>query len=57
MAVSKAELPGSSEVRDALAEQLGREVLLISAVTGQGLDRLVHAMVRELDARAEAASK
>lgn len=57
VAVSKAELPGSSEVRDALAEQLGREVLLVSAVTGQGLDRLVHAMVRELDARAEAASK
>ncbi len=57
VAISKAELPGSAEVRDALAAVLGREVLLISAVTGQGLDRLVHAMVRELDARAEAASK
>jgi len=57
VAISKAELPGSAEVRDALAAVLGREVLLISAVTGQGLDRLVHAMVRELDTRAEAASK
>jgi GTP-binding protein len=57
VAVSKAELPGSAEVRDALAAVLSREVLLISAVTGQGLDRLVHAMVRELDTRAEAASK
>jgi GTP-binding protein len=53
VAVSKAEPPGSAEVRDALAAQLGREVLAISAVTGQGLDRLLHAMVRELDARAE----
>jgi GTP-binding protein len=51
--VSKAELPGSAEVRDGLAAQLGREVLAISAVTGQGLDRLVHAIVRELDARLE----
>jgi GTPase len=51
--VSKAELPGSAEVRDALAEKLAREVLAISAVTGQGLDRLLHAMIRELDARAE----
>ena len=51
--VSKSELPGSAEVRDALAAQLGREVLAISAVTGQGLDRVVHAMVRELDARTE----
>jgi GTP-binding protein len=39
--VSKADLPGSSEVRDRLAETSGREVLLISAVTGQGLNALV----------------
>jgi GTP-binding protein len=57
VAVSKAELPGAAEVREALAAELSREVLLISAVTGQGLDRLVHAMVRELDSRAEAAAK
>jgi GTP-binding protein len=39
--VSKAELPGAEEVRDRLAAAIGREVLLISAVTGQGLSVLV----------------
>jgi len=39
--VSKAELTGSEEVRDRLAADLGREVLLISAVTGQGLQTVV----------------
>src|SRR5262249_60013865 len=39
--VSKAELTGAEEVRDRLAADLGREVLLISAVTGQGLSVLV----------------
>jgi GTP-binding protein len=38
VAVSKAELPGAAEVRDALAKTTGGEVLLFSAVTGQGLD-------------------
>ena len=38
--VSKAELPGAAEVRQALHERVGLEVLLISAVTGQGLDVL-----------------
>ena len=39
--VSKAELTGADEVRDKLAADLGREVLLISAVTGQGMSTLV----------------
>lgn len=39
--VSKAELTGADEVRDKLAAELGREVLLISAVTGQGLQLVV----------------
>jgi GTP-binding protein len=39
--VSKAELTGAGEVRDKLAADLGREVLLISAVTGEGLQTLV----------------
>ncbi len=39
--VSKAELTGADEVRDKLAAELGREVLLISAVTGQGLQTVV----------------
>ena len=46
--VSKAELPGAAEVRDALAAELGREVLLISAVTGQDLNKLTAAIARNL---------
>jgi GTPase len=49
--VSKAELPGADDVRDLLARELGREVLAISSVTGQGLDQLLHAVTRALDAR------
>jgi GTPase len=48
VAVSKAELPGSEAVREELEAALGREVLAISAVTGQGLSRLVGAVVRAL---------
>ena len=39
--VSKAELPGAEEVRTKLAADIGRDVLLFSAVTGQGLQLLV----------------
>jgi GTP-binding protein len=39
--VSKAELTGADEVAKRLAADIGREVLLISAVTGQGLSKLV----------------
>jgi GTPase len=39
--ISKAELTGAEEVQQKLAADLGREVLLISAVTGQGLATLV----------------
>lgn len=49
--VTKAELPGASELRDTLAAQTGREVLLISAVTGLGLNQLVHAIVAQLAQR------
>jgi GTP-binding protein len=41
LVVSKAELPGAEEIRDRLVAESGREVLLISAVTGQGLNQLV----------------
>jgi GTP-binding protein len=51
VALTKAELPGAVDVRDGLARELGREVLAISSVTGQGLDRLVHAITAALDAR------
>lgn len=46
--VTKCELPGASEVRDALAAQTGRGVLLISAVTGEGLNRLTHSIAAAL---------
>lgn len=39
--VSKAELTDAVTVRDALAAELGREVQLISSVTGEGLAKLV----------------
>ena len=39
--VSKAELTGASDVRDALAADLKCDVLLISAVTGEGLQTVV----------------
>ncbi len=44
VAVSKAELPEAAEVHRRLREQLGRPVLLISAVTGQDLNRLIGAV-------------
>jgi len=50
VAVSKAELPGSEEVRAGLEQKLDREVLAVSAVTGQGLSRLVARVVELLDA-------
>jgi GTP-binding protein len=50
VAVSKAELTGSEDVRKRLAEGLGRPVLKISAVTGAGLSDLVQAVVEQLNA-------
>jgi GTP-binding protein len=41
LCVTKAELPEASDVRDELASEVGGEPLLISAVTGQGLNQLV----------------
>jgi GTP-binding protein len=41
VAVSKAELPDAKLVRDHLAATIDRDVILFSAVTGQGLDHLL----------------
>jgi len=57
VAVSKAELPGAVEVRDQLAAELNREVLLLSAVTGQGLNLLTAAISRVLAEQAELAEQ
>lgn len=46
--VSKAELTGAEDVQKALAADLGRDVLLISAVTGQGLALVVNRVAQML---------
>lgn len=53
VAVTKAELPGAEEVRERLSADLGRPVLLVSAVTGQGLNQLTGAVATVLAERAE----
>jgi GTPase len=53
VALSKCELTGSEEIRARLERELGREVLAISAVTGQGLARLVSEVARLLREVAE----
>lgn len=47
--VTKSELPDAGAVRDRLAQSLGREVIGVSAVTGQGLDVLLRRVVQLLD--------
>jgi GTP-binding protein len=53
VAVTKSDLPEADVVRDLLAEQLGLEMLLVSAVTGQGLNELVSAIAQTLENRHE----
>lgn len=48
LCVSKAELTEAEAIRDRLAEELGREVFLISSVTGQGLAQVVGTAARLL---------
>src|SRR5579884_800875 len=48
VAVSKAELTGSEAVRERLERELGQPVLGLSAVTGQGLAKLVAEIVERL---------
>jgi GTPase len=48
--VSKSELTGSDEVRALMEQELGREVIAISAVTGQGLAQLVGRVAEQLQA-------
>ena len=49
--MSKSELPSAPEARAALEAEIGRAVIGVSAVTGQGLDALLRAVVTELDRR------
>jgi GTP-binding protein len=48
--VSKADLPAAIAAQQELSQQLGGEVLAISAVTGQGLDQLRRQIITRLDA-------
>lgn len=54
LCVTKCELPEADEVAQQLAAETGRDVLQISAVTGQGLSDLTHGIVRRLDEPADA---
>jgi GTPase len=54
VAVSKSELTESDEVRARLERELGRPVLGISAVTGQGLAQLVSRVASTLSELASA---
>ena len=49
--MSKSELPGADDAREALAREIGRDVIAVSSVTGQGLDVMLRAIVAEMDRR------
>jgi len=49
VAVNKADLPEARPAATALAESLGEKVLLVSAVTGAGIDELMHAVADVVD--------
>jgi GTP-binding protein len=53
--ISKSELPSAEGVRQRFVERLGREPLMVSAVTGKGLPQLLAAIVAELDRVSERA--
>ncbi len=49
VALTKADLPMAEEVRAQFETHLGRPVLLISAVTGRGLNQFTEQVLRALD--------
>jgi GTP-binding protein len=55
--LTKCELPGADEVQRQLTEALGRDVLAISAVTGQGLDKLLWEIARRLEEKKAATAE
>lgn len=46
--VSKSEIPESQEVRDQIAQETGKDVICVSAVTGQGLHQLITKVLQTL---------
>lgn len=51
LVMTKAELPGSAEVFESLRQETGREMILVSAVTGQGLNVLINRIADMLQQR------
>jgi len=49
LVVTKADLPVAEEVRELMSEEFDKEILLISAVTGQGLNELVGRIAQQLN--------
>ena len=49
VAITKADLPEAAIIRQRMADELKRPVVLLSAVTGQGLNSLLAEVVRTLD--------
>ncbi|TWU66251.1 MULTISPECIES: GTPase ObgE [Crateriforma] len=54
LVVTKAELDGADDVARELSEQTGRQVHLISAMTGEGLDTLTDAIMQRVQQRRQA---
>ena len=57
LVVTKMDLTDAPQARDRIAQELGREVLAISAVTGAGIPRLLHAIQERLNERATPADE
>ena len=53
IAVSKCEMESADEVAQQLREQTGKQVFLVSAVTGDGLNELIVEIMQRVDARRE----
>jgi len=51
LVMTKAELPGAEEIREELQRETGRDVILVSAVTGQGLNVLINRVADLLSQR------
>jgi len=53
LVLTKMDVTGSAEVRARILSELDRDVLAISAVTGQGIPQLIHRIIELLRARTE----
>jgi GTP-binding protein len=51
LVMTKSELPGSEEIRDELQRETGRDIILVSAVTGQNLNVLINRIAELLSQR------